>query len=132
MNITLYTRPKSILTLGLALLLVVDPSLIFRWAQLSLGDGGLLLGRLLGLVYLGIGLDLWSIRANRDLTRRAAWTLASVDLAAVLVVSHHQLGGMMNALGWALAAIYLGSALGFTWCALQLGQRSRAALDARS
>lgn len=29
MNITLFTRPKSVLTVGLALLLAFDPNLIF-------------------------------------------------------------------------------------------------------
>lgn len=34
MNITLFTRPKSVLTVGLALLLAFDPNLIFQWTGL--------------------------------------------------------------------------------------------------
>lgn len=49
MNITLFTRPKSVLTVGLALLLAFDPNLIFQWTGLVLGDAGTLLGRILGL-----------------------------------------------------------------------------------
>lgn len=40
MNITLFTRPKSVLTVGLALLLAFDPNLIFQWTGLVLGDAG--------------------------------------------------------------------------------------------
>lgn len=74
MNITLFTRPKSVLTVGLALLLAFDPNLIFQWTGLVLGDAGTLLGRILGLVYLGIAIELWFVRSNSDLpaAQRAA------------------------------------------------------------
>ena len=67
MNITLFTRPKSVLTVGLALLLAFDPNLIFQWTGLVLGDAGTLLGRILGLVYLGIAIELWFVRSNSEL-----------------------------------------------------------------
>lgn len=119
MSITLYTKPKSVLTLGLGLLLAIDPTLIFRWVELTLGDGGMLLGRLLGVVYLGIGIGLWCIRNEQDLSRRDALVLSGVDVLAACIVVHTQCLGVMNPLGWGLAAIYLGSALGFAWCAAQ-------------
>lgn len=72
MNITLFTRQKSVLTLGLALLLAFDPNLIFQWTGLALGDAGTLLGRILGLVYLGSAIELWFIRSNADLSLRSA------------------------------------------------------------
>ena len=80
MNITLFTRPKSVLTVGLALLLAFDPNLIFQWTGLVLGDAGTLLGRILGLVYLGIAIELWFVRSNSDLpARNALLTLASIS-----------------------------------------------------
>lgn len=117
MSITLYTKPKSLLTLGLAVVLAVDPSLIFGFLGLPLGDGGMLLGRLLGLVYLGIGMSLWFIRDKQDLPTRDALVLFVVDLLATGAVVHAQLLGVMNPLGWALAAVFLCSGLGFAWCA---------------
>ncbi|MCY1277492.1 hypothetical protein D9M68_346590 [compost metagenome] len=119
MNITLFTRPKSVLTVGLALLLAFDPNLVFQWTGLVLGDGGSLLGRILGLVYLGIAIDLWFVRSNADLPPRNALLLTAVDFAAVALLVQVQLAGLMNALGWGLIAVYLGSGLGFLWCAMQ-------------
>lgn len=78
MNITLFTRPKSVLTVGLALLLAFDPNLIFQWTGLVLGDAGTLLGRILGLVYLGIAIELWFVRSNSDLPARNALLLSRV------------------------------------------------------
>ncbi|MDF5996125.1 hypothetical protein P4200_22640 [Pseudomonas aeruginosa] len=60
------------LTVGLALLLAFDPNLIFQWTGLVLGDAGTLLGRILGLVYLGIAIELWFVRGNSDLPARSA------------------------------------------------------------
>lgn len=124
MSITFYTKPKSLLTLGLGLLLAIDPTLIFRWVELSMGNDGMLLGRLLGVVYLGIGFGLWCIQSGEDLTRRDALVLSCVDVLAACLVVHAQLNGVMNPLGWGLAAIYLGSALGFAWCAAQYRSKS--------
>ena len=56
MNITLFTRPKSVLTVGLALLLAFDPNLIFQWTGLVLGDAGTLLCPNLFLFFLFIAL----------------------------------------------------------------------------
>ncbi|BAN48049.1 hypothetical protein [Metapseudomonas resinovorans] len=126
MNITLFTRPKSVLTVGLALLLAFDPNLIFQWTGLHLGDAGTLLGRILGLVYLGIAIELWFVRGNADLPARNALLLTSVDLAVVALLVQVQFAGQMNALGWGLIAVYLGSGLGFFWCALQVTRNGAA------
>lgn len=117
MNITLFTRPKSVLTVGLALLLAFDPNLIFQWTGLVLGDAGTLLGRILGLVYLGIAIELWFVRSNSDLPARNALLLTAVDCSVVALLVQVQLAGLMNVLGWGLIAVYLGSGLGFLWCA---------------
>ena len=119
MNITLFTRPKSVLTVGLALLLAFDPNLIFQWTGLVLGDAGTLLGRILGLVYLGIAIELWFVRSNSDLPARNALLLTAVDCSVVALLVQVQLAGLMNVLGWGLIAVYLGSGLGFLWCAMQ-------------
>ncbi len=116
MNITLFTRPKSVLTVGLALLLAFDPNLIFQWTGLVLGDAGTLLGRILGLVYLGIAIELWFVRSNSDLPARNALLLTAVDCSVVALLVQVQLAGLMNVLGWGLIAVYLGSGLGFLWC----------------
>lgn len=86
MNITLFTRPKSVLTVGLALLLAFDPNLIFQWTGLVLGDAGTLLGRILGLVYLGIAIELWFVRSNSDLPARNALLLTAVDCSVVALL----------------------------------------------
>jgi hypothetical protein len=100
MNITLFTRPKSVLTVGLALLLAFDPNLIFQWTGLVLGDAGTLLGRILGLVYLGIAIELWFVRSNSDLPARNALLLTAVDCSVVALLVQVQLAGLMNVLGW--------------------------------
>lgn len=122
MNITLFTRPKSVLTVGLALLLAFDPNLIFQWTGLVLGDAGTLLGRILGLVYLGIAIELWFVRSNSDLPARNALLLTAVDCSVVALLVQVQLAGLMNVLGWGLIAVYLGSGLGFLWCAMQFAR----------
>lgn len=122
MNITLFTRPKSVLTVGLALLLAFDPNLIFQWTGLVLGDAGTLLGRILGLVYLGIAIELWFVRSNSDLPARNALLLTAVDCSVVALLVQVQLAGLMNVLGWGLIAVYLGSGLGFLWCAMQVAR----------
>lgn len=99
MNITLFTRPKSVLTVGLALLLAFDPNLIFQWTGLVLGDAGTLLGRILGLVYLGIAIELWFVRSNSDLPARNALLLTAVDCSVVALLVQVQLAGLMNVLG---------------------------------
>lgn len=104
MNITLFTRPKSVLTVGLALLLAFDPNLIFQWTGLVLGDAGTLLGRILGLVYLGIAIELWFVRSNSDLPARNALLLTAVDCSVVALLVQVQLAGLMNVLGWGLIA----------------------------
>lgn len=131
MNITLFTRPKSVLTVGLALLLAFDPNLIFQWTGLVLGDAGTLLGRILGLVYLGIAIELWFVRSNADLPARNALLLTGVDFAVVALLVQVQLAGLMNVLGWGLIAVYLGSGLGFLWCATQVA-RNRFARESLS
>ena len=104
MNITLFTRPKSVLTVGLALLLAFDPNLIFQWTGLVLGDAGTLLGRILAL------------------PARNALLLTAVDCSVVALLVQVQLAGLMNVLGWGLIAVYLGSGLGFLWCAMQVAR----------
>lgn len=113
MNITAFTKPKCLLTVAVALLLLVDPSLIFRWLGMPLGADGMLLGRLLGVAYLGLGLGFWFIRSREDLPRRDALVMFGADLLSAGLITQAILGGAMNPLGWGLAAVYLGSALGF-------------------
>lgn len=119
MSITIFTKLKCLLTVGVAALLLVDPSLIFRWVELPLGNDGMLLGRLLGAVYLAVGLGFWFIRRLEDLPRRDALLLIGSDLVCTGFIVHAVMAGEMNPLGWGLAAVYLSSALGFSWCASQ-------------
>ena len=81
-----------------------------------------MLGRILGLVYLGIAIELWFVRSNSDLPARNALLLTAVDCSVVALLVQVQLAGLMNVLGWGLIAVYLGSGLGFLWCAMQVAR----------
>ncbi len=102
--------------------LAFDPNLIFQWTGLVLGDAGTLLGRILGLVYLGIAIELWFVRSNSDLPARNALLLTAVDCSVVALLVQVQLAGLVNVLGWGLIAVYLGSGLGFLWWTMQVAR----------
>lgn len=113
MNITTYTKPKCLLTVAVGLLLLVDPNLLFSLLGMPLGTDGTLLGRLLGVAYIGLGQGFWFIRTCADLPRRDALVMCAADLLSAGLVIQALLSGAMGPLGWALVAVFVGSALGF-------------------
>lgn len=62
------------------------------------------------------------VRSNSDLPARNALLLTAVDCSVVALLVQVQLAGLMNVLGWGLIAVYLGSGLGFLWCAMQVAR----------
>ena len=59
---------------------------------------------------------------NRLMPARNALLLTAVDCSVVALLVQVQLAGLMNVLGWGLIAVYLGSGLGFLWCAMQVAR----------
>jgi nitrate reductase gamma subunit len=116
MNITIFTKPKSILTITLAVLMLLQPNWVFMWFGMILEPAGQVLGRILGAMLLIIGFGLFTIRSNEDLSAKEAGSLAVTDAIAVLITAQATISGVMNPLGWMLVLLYASSGLGFWYC----------------
>lgn len=68
----------------------------------------MLLGCLFGPVYLCIGPGFWLICGTEDLFQRNAMLLSAVGILVTGIVLYSQQFGVVNVLGWDLAAVGLG------------------------
>lgn len=122
MKITVFTKPKGLITIASALILVADPDLILHLLGTELGTAGGMMARILGGAYLASGIGLWSINGPADISTRDAWLYAVSEVIAAASVLLAASTGALNLLGWGLAVAYAGFACGFVFVAMQTRQ----------
>lgn len=101
------------LVFGLGFLILPDQLLQLYGIELS--EAGLYIGRLIGTVFIGVGIITWQARYSNDSSaRRAIVTGLFIDFLLGLVVSIMMMfSGLVNALGWSTVIIYLFFTLGY-------------------
>ncbi len=101
------------LVFGLGFLIFPDQLLQLYGVELS--EAGLYVGRLMGAVFIGVGVITWQARYSNDsLARRAIVAGLFIDFLLGLVVSVMMMfSGLVNALGWSTVIIYLFFTLGY-------------------
>ena len=122
MKITAFTRPKGLITLGAAVILIIDPNIILQLLGAQLEAAGVMMTRILGGAYLVSGIGIWSISAPGDIGTRDAWLYALGELIAAVSVFLAASVGALNLFGWGLALAYVVFACGFVFVALQSRQ----------
>jgi len=101
------------LVFGLGFLIFPDQLLQLYGVELS--EAGLYVGRLMGAVFIGVGVITWQARYSNDsLARRAIVAGLFIDFLLGLVVSVMMMfSGLVIALGWSTVIIYLFFTLGY-------------------
>jgi hypothetical protein len=79
----------------------------------ALDPSGTSMARLFGAAVLGLAVLLWHAwsSADRALKRVTVRTLVAYWLASAVLMAMTLLGGLMNALGWALVVVHVGLAI---------------------
>ena len=107
---------KSLVCLVFGLMFVSGPGfLLSLFGVPNLNESGVWMTRLYGSAFIVLGLMLWFVRnaSEPSVLRGVALAVGIGDGIGLVVVLIGQLGGIMNALGWSVVALYLFLALGF-------------------
>jgi len=119
MNINHFTKPKALITLSAALLLMIDPNLILELLGARLEAAGVMMTRILGGAYLVSGIGIWSMASPPDVSTREAGLYALGETVAAAAVFIAASSGALNMLSWGLAFAYVLFACGFIFVALE-------------
>ena len=116
---------KNFMTLASVLAFIFAEGFILMPAQLvsfynvTLNEGGVLIGQLLGAALLGFGVLNWSARSfgEGEATKAILTANLAVDAVGFIFSLMGQLGGVpgVNALGWSTVVIYLILTAGFAY-----------------
>jgi len=113
MKLNNFLALKAIVTSVFGIVFVLMPAAAMSFYGAALGPGGLLMTRVVGACFIGIGLICWLDRnAAYDALKGITLALFVGDSVGFLVVLAGQMTGVMNVLGWSIVAIYLIFALG--------------------
>jgi hypothetical protein len=106
---------KALVCLVFGIAMLVFPAALFSIFGVDLGTGGIFPAREYGSALFGILMLTWFARKAPDSTARAAIILALFiyDALGFVVTLIARIGGVLNALGWLIAVIYLFFTLGF-------------------
>ena len=106
---------KAVVCLVFGILFVLVPGPLMSIYGVSLGSGVALVARLYGASLLGNLLLTWFARndAGSEALRASVLALMVYDAIGFVVALVAVLTGVMNALGWAVVALYLLLAVGF-------------------
>jgi hypothetical protein len=106
---------NSILSLFFGCAFVLVPEFSISFYGITLGDGGILMARLMGAAFLSFTGITWFARNSEESEARRAIVLGLfISFAIGFVVSlMAQLSGIVNELGWSTVAIYLLLSLGY-------------------
>ncbi len=119
MKITSFTKPKGLITISAALILMIDPNIILHLLGAQLEVAAVMMTRILGGAYLVSGIGIWSINGPGDISTREAWLYALGEIVAVASVFVAVSSGALNFLGWGLAFAYVLFVCGFAFVALE-------------
>jgi hypothetical protein len=110
---------KAVVCLGFGPLLLFFPAWLLGLLGLEFSTGAGLTSQEYGAVMIGILLMTWMARnAEESPARRAIiWNLYVYDAIAFVATLIFLLKGMMNPLGWGIAAVYLFFTAGFGYFA---------------
>jgi hypothetical protein len=110
---------KAIVCLGFGPLLLFFPAWLLGLLGMEFSSGAALTSREYGAAMIGILLMTWLARnAEESLARRAiVWNLYVYDAIGLAATLIFLLKGMMNPLGWGIAAVYLFFTAGFGYFA---------------
>jgi len=122
MKITYFTKPKGLITLAAAVILIIDPNLILQLLGAQLEAAGVMMTRILGGAYLVSGIGIWSIKGPAGISTRDAWLYALGESIAAVSVFLAVSIGALNLIGWGLALAYVLFVCGFVYVGLQTRQ----------
>jgi len=109
----------SVLAIIFALGFILMPAQLVRFYNVTLNEGGVLIGQLLGAALLGFGVLNWSARSfgEGEATQAILTANLAVDAVGFIFSLMGQLGGVpgVNALGWSTVVIYLILTAGFAY-----------------
>jgi hypothetical protein len=116
---------KAVVCLGFGPVLLFFPAWILGLLGTAFSTGAALTAREYGATLVGNLLLTWLARNAEDsVTRRAIiWDLFVYDAIALIATVVLLLTGVLNPLGWAIAAVYLFFAVGFG-CFIKLGKKT--------
>ena len=117
MSITVFTKPKSILSIVVALVFIFDANLIMQLFGMSLDDAGIMMTRILGGAYLGLGISFWFINGPDDIDEKSAYLYGCSEGIASLACLAGTLNGALTAAGWTFVVGYFAFSLCFFWVA---------------
>jgi len=109
----------SVLAIIFALGFILMPAQLVRFYNVTLNEGGVLIGQLLGAALLGFGVLNWSARSfgEGEATQAVLTANLAADAVGFIFSLMGQLGGVpgVNALGWSTVVIYLILTAGFAY-----------------
>lgn len=117
MSITVFTKPKAIISIIVALLFLVNANLILQLFGITLDGAGLMIARILGGVYLGLGTSFYLIKGTADISTTSAKLYSFSEMLAAVACLIATLNGDMNMAGWILVVAYAFFSLCFIWVA---------------
>lgn len=120
MSITVFTKTKAIITIIAALIFLIDANLILQLFSIDLNGGGVMVGRILGGVYLALGISFWLINTPADIDEKSAKLYAFSEIISSLVCLLATVEGVMNIGGWLLVVAYAFFASCFVWVAKEV------------
>ncbi|MFQ5595826.1 MAG: hypothetical protein ACE5HA_16895 [Anaerolineae bacterium] len=108
---------NAIVALVYGISFVLVPATVLSLYGVTQGPGETLTGQFFGVALIAIGLLTWFARDVTDSEAQRAIILALLisDVIGVIVAVLGTLSGVMNAVGWSAAVIYLLLALGYAY-----------------
>ena len=106
---------KAVVALGFGPLLLLVPAWLLDLLGLAYSSGAALTAREYGAAMVGILLMTWLARnIEAGVARQAiCWNLCVYDAIGLAVTLYYLLSGVLNPLGWGIAAVYLFFTVGF-------------------
>ena len=117
MHITVFTKPKAFISIIVALIFLIDANLILQLFDIDLNSGGTMVARILGGVYLSLGVSFWMINGPKDIDAKSAKLYAFSEMIAAIACLIATLDGVMNIGGWLLVVAYTLFSCCFVWVA---------------
>ena len=108
---------NAVIALGFGSSFVLAPALMLSLYGVTVSAAGIVLARLMAAAFLGYAVVTWSARNPEDSEARRGIVLGQFAHCTLgfIVSLLAQLAGLMNPLGWSIAAIYLLLALAYAY-----------------